>query len=67
MSVFIEYQLEDGPDFLIETEEHQRGGVTKASRDKVGNVIASVNQKFGNSFYGVRKSVILLRQQLEEL
>jgi hypothetical protein len=68
VTTFIEYQLEDGSTLLIETDEQKTGGVTKAGRgDKVGNVIASVNQKFEDAFTGVKKSALVLRRQLEEM
>jgi TusA-related sulfurtransferase len=68
MATYIEYQLEDGTIILVETDERQAGGtIQKASRDKVGNVIASVNQKFENAFAGVKKSAVVLRKQLEEM
>ena len=67
MTTYIEYQLEDGTKVLVEVEEGKGGGVTKASRDKVGNVIASVNQKFEDAFAGVKQSALILRRQLEEM
>ena len=68
MATYIEYKLDDDTTILIETEEQKISGVTKASsRDKVGNVIASVNQKFEDAFAGVKKSAVLLRRQLEEM
>ena len=66
MATFIEYQLEDGTSILVETETQQATGVTKASRDKVGNVIAQANQKFEDAFKAVKRSALALRQQLEE-
>lgn len=67
MTTFIEYKLDDGTTLLVETTEDQPPGVTKASRDKLGNAIVSVNQKFEAAFSGVKKSAAILRQQLEEL
>lgn len=67
MATYLEYQMDDGTTILIETEEQKTGGVTRASRDKLGNAIVSVNQKFETAFAGVRKSALVLRQQLEEL
>lgn len=67
MTTYIEYQLEDGTTVLIQTDEPPAAGITKASRDKVGNVIASVNQKFEDAFAGVKKSALVLRHQLEEM
>lgn len=64
MTTYIEYDLEDGITLLIETVE-KTSGVTKAS--KVGNVIASVGQKFEDAFTGVKKSAMVLCHQLEEL
>lgn len=66
LTTYIEYQLEDGTTVLIQTDEPPATGVTKASRDKVGNVIASVSQKFEDAFTGVKKSAQVLRRQLEE-
>ncbi len=62
MATFIEYQLEDGTTILIETDKQKTSGVTKASRDKVGNIIESVSQKFEDAFAGVKKSALVLRQ-----
>ena len=67
MATYIEYKLDDDTTILIETEEQKTSGVTKASRDKGDNVIASVNQKFEDAIAGVRKSAIVLRRQLEEM
>ena len=67
MATYIEYQLDDDTTLLIETDEQKTGGGTKASRDKIGNVISSVNQKFEDAFAGVRKSAQVLRHQLEEM
>ena len=67
MSTYIEYQLEDGATILIEADEPKRGGVTKASRDGIGNVITSANRKFEDAFAGVKSSAMALRQQLEEM
>ncbi len=67
MTTYIEYKLDDDCTLLIETEEPETGGVTKVSRDKLGNAIVSVNQKFEAAFAGVKKSATILRQQLEEL
>lgn len=64
MTTYLEYQLEDGATILIETTE-KTSGMTKAS--KVGNVIASVGQKFEDAFAGVKKSAVVLHHQLEEL
>jgi hypothetical protein len=67
MAIFIEYQLEDGTTLLVQTEDQKASGVAKASRDKVGNVIVSVSQKFEDAFAGVRKSALVLHRQLEEI
>jgi predicted secreted Zn-dependent protease len=67
MATYIEYQLEDGTTILVEADQPQLSGVTKASRDKAGNVITSVNQKFEDAFAGVKKSALVLRRQLEEM
>jgi hypothetical protein len=67
MATFIEYQLDDGTTILVETNEPKTGGVTKASRDTLGNAIVSVNKKFDAAFVGVKKSAAILREQLEEL
>jgi len=64
---YFEYQLEDGTTVLIQTDAPQEAGITKAGRDKVGNVIASVNQKFEDAFAGVKQSAMVLRRQLEEM
>jgi hypothetical protein len=66
MSSYIEYQLEDGTTVLVETDQPQTG-VTRASRDRAGNIITSVNQSFEYAFAGVKKSAQALRQQLEEM
>ncbi|MBE7557277.1 MAG: hypothetical protein HS126_40085 [Anaerolineales bacterium] len=44
MATFVEYELEDGTTILVETTAPQTSGITKASRDKVGNVIAQAGQ-----------------------
>lgn len=68
MATYIEYQLEDGTTILVQTEEPKSGGVAKAGRgDRLGNVIASVNQKFEDALSGVKKSALVLRRQLEEM
>jgi hypothetical protein len=67
MSTFVEYQMEDGTTILVETEQPQPTGVTKASRDPAGNVIVSVGQRFEQAFEGVKKSVTVLRRQFEEM
>lgn len=67
MATYLEYQLDDGTTILVEIEEPKTSGVTKASRDTVGNVIQSVNQKFEDAFAGIKKSALALRQQLEEM
>jgi hypothetical protein len=67
MATYIEYQLEDGTTILVEADQPQPSGVTKASRDKAGNVITSVNQKFEDAFAGVKKSALVLRRQLEDI
>jgi hypothetical protein len=67
MSTFIEYELADGTKVLVEISEPKSGGITKASKDKVGNVIASASQTFEDAFAGVKKSAQILRQQLEEM
>jgi hypothetical protein len=59
MATYIEYKLDDDTTILIETEEQKTSGVTKAGRNKGGNVIASVNQKFENAIAGVKKSAIV--------
>lgn len=67
MATFIEYKLEDGTTILVETEAQQTTGVTKASRDKVGNVIIQAGQKFEDAFENIKKSALVLRRQLEEM
>jgi hypothetical protein len=67
LATYLEYQLDDGTTILVEIEEPKTSGVTKASRDTVGNVIQSVNQKFEDAFAGIKKSALALRQQLEEM
>jgi hypothetical protein len=66
MATYVEYQLEDGTTVLVETDRPP-DGVTRASRDKAGNVITSVNQKFEDAFAGVKSSALALRGQLEEM
>lgn len=56
MATYIEYQLEDGTSILVEVDQPQASGVTRASRDRAGNVISSVNQKFEDAFVGVKQS-----------
>ncbi len=65
MTTFIEYQLEDGTTILVQAQEQRATGLTKVSRDKVGNVINSVNQKFADAFAGVKSSALIMRNQLE--
>ena len=67
MTTYNEYKLEDGTTILVQIDEPPVGGITKASRDTVGNVIASVNQRFEEAFAGVRQSALELRGQLEEM
>jgi hypothetical protein len=67
MTTFIEYELDDGTKILVETETQQAAGVTKASRDRVGNVIAQAGQKFEDAFESVKKSALILRRQLEDM
>lgn len=67
MATYIKYQMEDGTTILVETTESKVGGVAPAGRDKIGNIIVSVNQKFEDAFLSVKKSAAVLRQQLEEL
>jgi len=67
MGAYLEYQLEDGTTILVETDQPQATGVTKASRDKEGNVVTSVSQKFEDAFAGVKKSALVVRRQLEEM
>ncbi len=67
MATYIEYELEDGTTILIEADEKQKSGWTKAGRNKVGDIIASVDQKFEQAFAGVKKSALALRSQLEEM
>jgi hypothetical protein len=67
MTTYIEYQLEDGTTLLIETEEPKAGGVTRASRDKEGNIIKKSERKFEAALAGVKSSAAALRAQLEEL
>jgi hypothetical protein len=67
MATYVEYQLEDGTTILVETDEKKTRGWTKASNNKVGDLIASVDQKFEQAFAGVKKSAMVLRQQLEEM
>ncbi len=67
MATYIEYQLDDSTTILIETEEQKTSGVTKASRDSVGNAIRSVNQKFEDAFASVKKSALVIRSQLKEM
>ncbi len=67
MSIYIEYQLEDGITILVETTEPTTGSVTKAGRDALGNAIISANRKFEAAFEGVKKSATVLRHQLEDL
>jgi hypothetical protein len=59
--------MEDGTKVLVEISEPKTGGITKASKDKTGNVIASATQKFEDAFAGVKKSAQILRQQLEDM
>jgi hypothetical protein len=66
MATYIEFQLEDGSTVLVETDQPQ-SGVTRASRDRAGNVITSVNRRFEDAFVGVKKSAMALRRQLEEV
>jgi hypothetical protein len=67
MTTYIEYQLEDGTTLLIEADEPKVGGVTKASRDKDGNIVKSAGKKFEAALAAVRSSAAALRAQLEEL
>jgi len=67
MSNFIKYQLEEDTYILVEIDESEIRGMTKASRDKTGNVISIANKKFENAFIGVKKSAIILREQLRDL
>lgn len=67
MSTYIQYTLEDGTTILIEGEEQRTGGVTKAGRDKDGNVIKKTDTTFHNALAGVRRSAHYLREQLNEL
>ena len=67
MSTYLEYQLDDGLTILVETEDAPAAGVTKASRDALGNTIKAANQKFEAAFAGVKKSAVALRRLLEEL
>ena len=39
----------------------------KVSRDKVGNVVTWANKKFQDAFASVKKSAVVLRQELEDL
>ena len=67
MATYMEYQLEDGTNILVEVDQPQASGVTRASRDRAGNVITSANQRFEAAFAGVKKSALALRRQLEEM
>jgi hypothetical protein len=67
MTTYIEYQLEDDTTILVQIDEPPVGGIAKASRDTVGNVIASVNQRFEEAFAGARQSALVLRRQLKEM
>jgi hypothetical protein len=67
MTTYIEYQLEGGTTLLVETDEQKTEGVTKASRDKDGNVVKSAGLKFEAAMANVRDSAAALRSQLEEL
>lgn len=67
MATFVEYELEDGTTILVETTAPQTSGITKASRDKVGNVIAQAGQKFEDAFASVKKSAVIVRHQLEDM
>ncbi len=67
MATYIEYQLGDGATILVEADEKKTRGWTKASNNKMGDLIASVDQKFEQAFAGVKKSAMVLHQQLEEM
>ena len=67
MGAYLEYQLEDGTTILVETDQPQAVGVTRAARDTAGNVITSVSQKFEDALAGVKKSALALRGQLMEM
>jgi len=67
MATYIEYQLEDGTSILVESDTVEAGGVTRASRDDAGNVIASSERSFEDAFIGVKKSAAILRRELDEL
>ncbi len=45
MATYIGCLLEDGTNILLEADGPKTGGVTKASRHRVSNIIALVNQK----------------------
>jgi len=67
LATYLEYQLDDGTTILVQTDDAATGGVTRASSGAVGNVIQSANKKFEDAFAGVKKSALVLRQQLEEM
>lgn len=67
MGTYLEYELEDGTTILIEGEEPKGSGVTKASRDKDGNVIKKTDTTFHDALAGVKRSASVLRAQLNEL
>jgi hypothetical protein len=67
MATFIEYHLEDGTTLLVEAEAPQTTGITKASRDRLGNAIIQAGQRFEDAFENIKKSALALRQQLEAL
>ena len=64
MTIFIEYELEDGATILIEAGDNV-SGIVQASRGE--GVILRAKQKFSEVFKDAKKQAQLLLKEIEEL
>ncbi|MCB0194889.1 MAG: hypothetical protein KDJ65_23265 [Anaerolineae bacterium] len=67
MSVYIEYEMKDGEFVLIEGDEQKLSGVTKASRDKEGNIVKKSRQPFPYAFKGLQASIEAISEQIRRM
>jgi Trypsin-co-occurring domain 1 len=54
VTTYIEYELEDGTTFLVESKEAEYGGVVKAARAEGEAVIVKASKRFGEALEGVQ-------------
>jgi hypothetical protein len=67
MSVYIEYELDDGTTILVESKETQAGAVVRASRGTDGNVIIKANKKVSEALDSIKGQAVALRHKLDDM